>query len=64
MTLVNKGKMKIFNLIIYDSNAGEIDCGHYRTRQLAMEQKREIEKGYGIKLGKEEYEIKVIKIHG
>jgi hypothetical protein len=55
----------IFQLVVFDSDSGEMNCGYFTTRQLAMEQKYEIEKEWGSNsIAKEEYEIRKIKVNG
>jgi len=49
--------MKIFQFKIYDPDGGEIDCGFFKTRALALKEKKRIEEETGHKLTKDEYEF-------
>ena len=63
-TPLNTGAaMIIFNLVTYDADAGEINLGYYATMQLALAKKKYIEKEYGRKFEKDEYEFRRIKVH-
>jgi hypothetical protein len=49
--------MKVFQFKVYDPDAGEIDLGFFKTRALAMRQKKHLEDEIGHKLDNQEYEF-------
>jgi len=52
----------IFNFVIFDADAGEMNLGYFATKQLAIAKKKAVEKEYGKKLDNDEYDFRKIKV--
>lgn len=48
--------MIVFQLKTYDPNAGQIDHGLFKTRALAIKQRKHLESSLGRKFDRNEYE--------
>lgn len=54
--------MTVYQFKCYDSDSGETDFGFFKTRALAMKEKKRIEKMTNHKFSKGEYEFINIKV--
>ena len=54
--------MMVFQLKTYDPNAGQIDHGLFKTRALAIRQRKHLEDSLGRKFERNEYEYETLKV--